>query len=61
MKTIHRYREFIIVIENIDREWSEDAQQYTVISTKIKDECEGVENALEYAKQDIDNYLNDIK
>lgn len=48
------YKDYVIIITPIGREWSEDAQEYRVVGTSIKDECEGEENALKYAKEEID-------
>ena len=53
----HYYKGFTIILTDLGkyaRDWSEDAWQYQVIGTQIKDECEGQEGALEYAKEEID-------
>ena len=51
---IEWYGDYKIILEQVDRGWSEDAWQYEVEGTKIKDECEGYDEALMYAKKDID-------
>ena len=48
------YKDCIIVLTQIDRDWSEDAWEYKVTGTTIKDECEGYDNAVMYAKKEID-------
>ena len=48
------YNNCTIVLTQIDRDWSEDAWQYKVEHTKIIDECEGYDNAVMYAKKEID-------
>ena len=49
------YKDFTIVLRQVDRDWSEDAWEYKVIGTSIKDECEGYDKAVAYAKEEIDN------
>jgi hypothetical protein len=49
-----RFGEYKIILEQVDREWSEDAWQYEVEGTTIKDECEGYDKALMYAREEID-------
>jgi hypothetical protein len=48
------YKEYKIILTQIDRDWSEDAWQYKIGGTKIIDECEGYDNAIMYAKKEID-------
>jgi hypothetical protein len=45
---------YTIVLTQIERDWSEDAWEYKVEGTAIKDECEGFDNAVMYAQQEID-------
>ena len=52
------YRGHSIIIEEIDVDWSEDAYQYSIKGTSIVDECEGLDNAIDYAKEEIDNLFN---
>ena len=49
------YRGYTIVLSKIDRDWSEAAWSYKVTGTTIKDECEGYDEAIIYAKGEIDN------
>jgi hypothetical protein len=49
-----RFGDYKIILEKIDRDWSEDAWQYEVEGTAIKDECEGYDEAVRYAKIEID-------
>jgi hypothetical protein len=51
---ITRYKDYTIITKEIKRDWSEDAYKYEVTGTNIKDECEGEENAIKYAKEEID-------
>jgi hypothetical protein len=48
------YKDYTIIVKQIDRDWSEDAVEYSVVGTTIRDECEGEENAIKYAKEEID-------
>lgn len=48
------YKNYTIILTEVRRDWSEDAWEYKVIGTPIKDECEGREEAIEYAKEEID-------
>ena len=49
-----KYKDYTIILTEIYRDWSEDAWEYLVVGTSIRDECEGQEEALEYAKEEID-------
>jgi hypothetical protein len=48
------YKQRVIILTEVDRDWSEDAWEYRVKGTTIKDECEGLEEAEQYAKEEID-------
>ena len=49
-----RYDDYKIILEQVDRDWSEDAWQYKIEGTDFKDECEGYNIAVSDAKQIID-------
>lgn len=53
------YKDHKIVITEIEAEWSEDAYHYEISGDVLnkQDECEGQENAIKYAKADIDEAL----
>lgn len=53
---IEKYLDHTIVITDIVRDWSDDAVEYKVVGTDIKDECES-HMAVKLAKIDIDNYI----
>lgn len=52
MRTQHKG--YTIITKEIKRDWSEDAYQYEVVGTSIKNECEGENNGIKYAKEEID-------
>lgn len=52
------YRQHVIELRQIDREWSEDAWSYKVRGTTIDDECEGYDEAVMYAKDELDDLLS---
>jgi len=56
MTKITRFNGYSIITEEIKRDWSEDAYSYKVVGTDIYDECEGEDNAIDYAKKEI-NYI----
>lgn len=51
------YKGYTIILTDLGkhaRDWSEDPWEYKVVGTSIKDECEGEDEAFEYAKEEID-------